>query len=383
MKGKLLLSLVAISGLGCASANYPGGGAVFASSTPNARAGKAMVAAEARRAPGVPESQIEENTAERELTYEGEARIVTDDLSAASKAIRQKTKELGGYLFSMSSTRLDLRIPAKHLEDFIGGLNEFGQLKSSSIQAEDVTDKHFDLRVRISNAEQLRQRLLLLSAKSKNVEEALKLERELARVTAELERMKGLLNKSADKVKFSRLVVHMSSPEPAQKSVFRVPFSWVNNLAENLRNSYTPKPKKGGWFSTKIKAELPEGFASFYNYENSYWAMNGQGGYYNIRRVENQVPDGGLKFWKQTVSKYLREGKLMNIESVEDVASDSGKGFQISASYGAGKNKMSYILQVVPGEDKILVSEIWGVAGDISENSKLLKEAMINVKSSL
>ena len=304
MKGKLILAAAVLSGFGCTSARFSAKDVSTANFAPFARSEKVMLAENKGVQPRIPNAKVKEGASERELTYQGEATIVTDDMAAASSSIRKECKDLGGYLFSMSSSRLNLRIPSKHLESFIAGLSKYGQLKSSSIQAEDVTDKHFDLRVRISNSEQLRQRLLALSAKSKNVEEALKLERELARVTAELERMKGLLNKSVDKVKFSMLVIDMSSPEPVKKPVFRVPFSWVNGLAGSLKRPYTPNPRKAGWFSTKISAEVPAGFASFYNFENNYWAMNGQGGYYRIQRVENEVSDGDLKFWQQTVSKF-------------------------------------------------------------------------------
>lgn len=384
MKRKIILAAMVFSSLGCMSqAKFSPGDAVLGNFAAEARSAKMTVAENAVVQPSIPEGKIKETVSERELSYQGEASIVTDDMAAASASIRKECKELGGYLFSMSSSSLNLRIPSAHLEGFIAGLAKYGRLKSSRIQAEDVTDKHFDLRVRISNAEQLRQRLLVLSEKSKNVKEALELERELGRVTAELERMKGLLNRSVDKVKFSMLLIDMSSPEPVKKPAFRVPFSWVNSLAGSLKNPYTPNPRKGGWFSTQISAEVPAGFASFYNFENSFWAMNGQGGYYRIQRVENEVSDGDLKFWQQTVSKFLQEGKLMSVQSIEEVLSTAGKGFQLRASYGAGKHKMSYILQVVPGEDNILVSEIWGVDGDVAGNAELLKKAMLNVKSSL
>ena len=385
MKGKLILAALALSGFGCTSATFSAKDISTGAYESTPGTAKIKVAQSFQRAASAPAvaDKVEEVSPERELSYQAEAEVVTDDIGATSEAIRKKCKNLGGYLFSMGSSKLNLRVPSKYLESFIAELGDYGQLKSSSIRAEDVTDKHFDLRVRINNAEQLRLRLLALSAKSKNVEEALRMEREIARVTENLERMKGMLNKSTDRVEYSMLVIYLSSPQPVKKPVFRVPFVWVNNLAGSLKKPYTPKPRKGGWFSTKISAEQPEGFASFYNYENTYWAMNGRGGYYRIQRVENDVPDGDLKFWQQTVVKYLKEGRLMTVEKSEEIESKSGKGFQIRASYGSGKYKMFYLLQVVPGEDNILVSEIWGEEADFIENKEQIKVALKNVKSSL
>lgn len=382
MKGNLILTTIALLGFGCSTARFSNESA-RAGDFKVASVGSALVAKKAKTTVLVGEAKSEDKAPDRELVYEGEASLVTDDIPSTSKSIRQECKDLNGYLFSMSSSRLDLRIPAKYLESFISGLEKYGKVKSSHIQAEDVTDKHFDFRVRISNAEKLRQRLLDLSAKTKNVKEALQLEHELARVTAELESLKGFLNKSSDKVKFSKLLIHLSSPEPIRKTVFRVPFSWVNNLAQNLKNPRSPSPKIGSWFSRKIEASLPDGFATFYNYQSNYWAMNGQGGFYHITRVENQIPDAGVKFWKQTVEKYLVEGKLMSIESCKEIVSESGKGFQISARYGSGKSSMTYVVQVVPGEDSILVSELWGVVGGVTANTELLQEVMKNVEASL
>ncbi|MCM8540805.1 MAG: DUF4349 domain-containing protein [Lentisphaeraceae bacterium] len=381
MNGKVII-VIALLGFGCQSYKAPISGAASKSSEAVLVPGNALVADSVATPPFVPESK-KEKAPERELIYEGEASLVTDDIPETSKTIRQECKDLGGYLFSMGSTRLDLRLPARHLESFIAGLEKYGKVKSSNIQADDVTDKHFDFQVRINNAEKLRQRLLELSAKTKNVKEALQLENELARVTAELESLKGFLKRSSQQVKFSKLVIDLSSPEPIKKSPVRLPFNWVNNLAQNLKNPYTPNPKTGGWFTKKIEADLPGAFAAFYNYQNNYWAMNGQGGFYHIQIVDNQVPDAAMEFWRQTLLKFLKEGKLMNVLSSKFVNSKSGKGFQISASYGSGKDSLTYVVQVVPGEDSILVSEIWGVKGEVTANTELLQEVMKNVEASL
>lgn len=385
MKAKLVLISILVLSFGCTTAK-------FSESTPRVGDFKSgstnsTVSTLVAKEPGLAKlesgAKAKDRVPERELTYEGEASLVTDDIPNTSKSIRQDCKDLGGYLFSMSSYRLNLRIPAKHLESFMSGLEKYGKVESSNIQADDVTDKHFDFRVRINNAEKLRQRLLDLSAKAKSVEEALKLEHELARVTAELESMKGFLKRSSEEVKFSKLLIELSSPEPIKKVAFRVPFGWVNSLAQHLKNPRSPHPKMGGWFSRNIEADVPDGFAAFYNYEDNFWAMNGQGGFYHISKVHNQVPDGGLKFWQQTIKRFLVQGKLMTIESSKEVVTKSGKGFQISASYGAGRSSMTYLVQVVPGEDEILVSELWGVVGDVSANTELLQEVMKNVKASL
>ena len=259
-------------------------------------------------------------------------------------------------------------------------LSEYGTVTSKQISAEDVSNKHFDLQVRINNAEKLRQRLLLLAQRDSNLEDALKVEKELARVTAELEKLKGLLNAGKEKVHFASLVIEFYSPAPEPKVVYKVPFSWVNQLALNLRNPKLPKAEEGSWLNRKIKADMPSGFATYYNKGNNLCAMNGQGGHYHIALFKNQAKDGGVKFWSQLISKYLESARGMKVISSKKVKTDSGEGFQIKAAYGSS---IQYFLQVVPGDDNILVSELWGSEKDIAKDTDALFEKMKDVNASL
>jgi len=66
---------------------------------------------------------------------------------------------------------------------------------SRSVQTDDVTDEYKDLGLRLGVMESSRQRLVVLMDQAGNLEELLKLEEQLTKLTAEIESLKGKLKK--------------------------------------------------------------------------------------------------------------------------------------------------------------------------------------------
>ena len=71
----------------------------------------------------------------------------------------------------------------------------------------DVTDQATDLEIRLANARALRARLEALLADATTVTEVLEVERELSRVTTEVEQLDGQLRALADRVALSTVRV--------------------------------------------------------------------------------------------------------------------------------------------------------------------------------
>ena len=70
-------------------------------------------------------------------------------------------------------------------------LSKLGVLNSLTITGDDVTQQVTDLKIRLENLEKSRKRLLALLEKAGKVDEMVKVENAIARVTTDLERLQA------------------------------------------------------------------------------------------------------------------------------------------------------------------------------------------------
>ena len=98
------------------------------------------------------------------------------------------------------------------------------------IQAQDVTDEFVDVEIRIKNARAMQVRLKTLLERAA-VKEALEIEKEMNRVTQELELLEGKLKLLKDKIAYSTITVHFEPRgSTIQATRVRLPFPWLTQL---------------------------------------------------------------------------------------------------------------------------------------------------------
>ena len=150
------------------------------------------------------------------------ASIEVTKLDAAIQQVRQLAERLGGYVGNAAthtgqgqirSATIELKIPAPRFDEAVSGLSPFGEVESVNVQAEDVGEEFVDLTARTTNAKRLEERLLaLLAARTGKLEEVVQVERELARVREEIERIDGRLRYLRSRVSMSTLTVTIHEP---------------------------------------------------------------------------------------------------------------------------------------------------------------------------
>src|SRR5262249_43164394 len=108
-----------------------------------------------------------------------------------------------------------------------------------NVTAQDVTEEFRDLEVRLKSAHAVQARLTELLAKAVKVEESLAIERELDRVTGEIERIEGRMKFLRDQAAFSTITVHFEPKRVEQVGTDKVqlPVPWLSdvNLPRLLR----------------------------------------------------------------------------------------------------------------------------------------------------
>jgi hypothetical protein len=141
-------------------------------------------------------------------------------------------KSLGGYLASRQDNAITIRVPRDRFEEAVGRVAKSGDVVHREVNALDVTDEYVDLEIRLKNARAMRDRLATLLEKAP-VKEALEIEKELGRVTAEIESMEGKLKLLRDRVAFSTITVTFAprGPSGVHDTKLNLPYPWLDDLA--------------------------------------------------------------------------------------------------------------------------------------------------------
>jgi predicted nuclease with TOPRIM domain len=131
----------------------------------------------------------------------------------------------------MTTNTIVIRVPADKFDAAVAELNRMGTVLNKDISAQDVTDQYLDLELRLRNAKATQQKLLALLEKSQAVRDTLEIEKELQRITTEIERLEGQLNKLSHEVAYSMLTVlfNQTKNAPAETQV-KLPFYWLGRI---------------------------------------------------------------------------------------------------------------------------------------------------------
>jgi hypothetical protein len=108
-----------------------------------------------------------------------------------------------------------------------------GRLEFVNVSAQDVGEEYVDLTARAVNARRLEERLLdILGTRTGKLQDVLSVERELARVREEIERIDGRLRYLKTRASLSTLSVALHEPPPVIASSGR------NPVAEAFRQAW-------------------------------------------------------------------------------------------------------------------------------------------------
>ncbi|MEZ4225403.1 MAG: DUF4349 domain-containing protein [Polyangiaceae bacterium] len=188
--GIRLAALLAIAAapwlVGCQKDSSPSGAA------PAANAAPATQAAESR----LPEVA-------RQVIKRAQVRISVASPAAAQSKTLELAKQQGGYVVSSEqagsageagpeSVHVELRVPAARFEATLAALRGLGShVGAESVSSEDVTEEFVDLEARLKTQRKLEERYLAILDKAATVKDTLEVEKQLADVRGQIEKLEG------------------------------------------------------------------------------------------------------------------------------------------------------------------------------------------------
>ena len=169
--------------------------------------------------------------------------LTTERFDDIRTALERATAAEGGSIVSLSSggeprrrtLRATVRVPAARLEAALAAFRALGALKHESLATADVTDSYRDLTIRIRNARVEEQRLVeLLKTRTGTVKDVLDVEREIARVRSEAERMTAEAEATRNRATFSLVTLEIAETYRAEL----VPAPGDLPVLTRLRNAF-------------------------------------------------------------------------------------------------------------------------------------------------
>lgn len=178
---------------------------------------------------------------ERKIIREGEIYFECNDVLETETFLKNEVKNVKGYISNESANsynertekRLSIRIPSDQLDGLLEKIQSHAiRIESTNIRSEDVTEQYIDVEARLKTKKELEVRYLSLLQLAKNVDEILRIERELSNIRGEIESMQGRLNFLKDRTSMSTLnVTFFVQGEKA--------FGFISKLSKGVKNGWT------------------------------------------------------------------------------------------------------------------------------------------------
>ena len=303
---------------------------------------------------------------QRQVIYTGALTVLSPDPAGATEAVRQIVDSAGGYLSSVQGQRVVLRVPADRFNSVMREVAALGLVIDRQITANDVTAELVDLNIRIDNLQALRERMKALLEKADKVEDALNIEKELARLTGEIELMKGRLRLLTDQVSLSTITVLFNTPRHTASGLASKvrPFPWVNTVGGEAFGA-AALPQAQSKLGRGAELDLPDGFVRFYQKDYEVYALGRGQVVMKVSRVSN-YDEASAGFWVDQVRERLTEELGVPMDEPRRVTiRDDEVGYTMTGSRPAGQEQLGYFVGLAASDDHVFVIEAWGPADEV------------------
>lgn len=178
---------------------------------------------------------------DRKIIQNAQLEVKIKEADDAVSAVGQTVRAAGGYVQEnrVEGTReagrrvqMTVRVPAGAYGSILDMVAGLGEVTNRREWINDVTEEYLDLDARIKTKETHLEQLRKLYAQGGSIKELMELEQEIARVTSELESMKGRFTYLSNQVAYSTISVSLLEPGVPTTS------KPTQNVGERMRNGF-------------------------------------------------------------------------------------------------------------------------------------------------
>jgi hypothetical protein len=159
-------------------------------------------------------------SADRNLILTAKIDMRSKDPWATSDRAQAIANGLGGDVLNLTqsgsgdtrSASLTIRVPSSRFADALQQLRTLeGEIATSGVSAQDVTDQFVDLQARLTAKQAEEQRYLAILNRANTIDEILKVDASLANVRTQIEQLTGQINSIKQRTDFSTISMSIST----------------------------------------------------------------------------------------------------------------------------------------------------------------------------
>jgi hypothetical protein len=318
--------------------------------------------------------------------YTADLTLIVDNVYEIQKRIKYIAEQKKGFLQTMDNSSIVIKVPAATFEDVVRQIETMGEVTKRKVATQDVTEQVQALHITLDNTEKLRKRLLKLLEDTVKIEDAIKIEQELARLTETIEQIEGAIRSLKHRVTYSTITVNLNSPVPQRMTKDVIPFDWVRALARNMDVKEDDR-----YFRVVVESDadfdLPSGFATFYANNYSVRATSPDGIYLRVKHHTN-AENADLNFWSKLISRSLKDGAAMNITATRNIKLDDGTpAVLIEGTRDIDTRKIAYAVLIALTKEpwlndtrRVYVYEAWGPEEAVKTAMPEIEQSMKTMK---
>lgn len=178
----------------------------------------------------------------RMIVKNADIRLLVEDTNTAIDRTTQIVGDVGGYIVSsrvwfqdygehsLKYASVTLGVPVDEFEKVLSRLRGLAiEVRDETASGDDVTDQYVDLQSQLTNLEATRERVKSFLDDAKTVDEALRINQELAGLESQIEQIKGRMNYLNDRSAFSTVTINFE-PELPELEPLPAPAGWNPGL---------------------------------------------------------------------------------------------------------------------------------------------------------
>jgi hypothetical protein len=201
--------------------------------------------------------------AARLIIKNAEVRLLVEDTDVAIDRTTQIVGDMGGYIISsrvwyqdwfdgesysnFKYATITIGVPVEQFERTLSRLRGLAiRVLDETASGEDVTDQFVDLQSQLTNLEATRERIKTFLDQAQTVDEALRINAELAEIERQIEEIKGRMNYLSDRSAYSTITVNFEpeipeitpTPTPTPTPVSWNPGETFEDAKKTVTNAY-------------------------------------------------------------------------------------------------------------------------------------------------
>jgi hypothetical protein len=312
---------------------------------------------------------------QRKLVRNARVELEIVDFDGTVQKITNLAKESGGYIATSSSQKqangkLQGEVVAKVLPDkldaFLLAIRGLGELKDQSLGTEDMTKAYFDTDARLKNARVMEQRLLdMLKTKTGKVADLLQVEKELARVREEIEKMQGDLKYWDAQVQFATVTISLAEKD------LNEPAAFLLKETANLSLFSSDVEKTFGEVKNALQKAKAQIVQSTLDRDNS--------GQATARMTLLLAPEES----EAVISRLKSMGRVQNFNVQTERVAQNGSGMSESAKVERDKVRLNLVISRTGEEQAVQQTSLRILTASVAQKVEELKAMVAKADGAL